>query len=111
MNITWEDHGVTCVVEVDGELVGQASDSLSRTCFERFEDGARNLVIDLSKSGIVDSLGLETLLRLSEETVNRNGRCPLVSLDPLFASILELTGLRDRLEIHDSVTAAARTLR
>ena len=111
MNITWEDHGVTSVVEVDGELVGQASDTLTRTCLERFEQGVRNLVIDLSKSPIVDSTGLETLLELTEATVERNGRCTFVSLDPLFASILELTGVGERLEIHDTVTTAARTLR
>ena len=111
MNITWEDHGVTSVVEVEGELVGQASDTLSRTCLERFEEGVRNLVIDLSRSPIVDSTGLETLLQLSEETAGRNGRCAFVALDPLFASILELTGVGERLEIHDSVTSAARTLR
>ena len=78
---------------------------------ERLDKGARNLVIDVSGAPIVDSQGLETLLELSEETVRRDGRCTLACPDPLFESILELTGLRDRLEVHDSVQEAARTLR
>ena len=111
MNLRWEDYGTTCVVELDGELVSHASDVLQRACMERLDHGARNLVIDVSATPLVDSEGLETLLSLSEETVRRNGRCTLASPDPLFMSILELTGLKDRLEIHESVQDAARTLR
>lgn len=111
MNLRWEDYGTTCVVELDGELVAHASDVLQRACMERLDKGARNLVIDVSGAPIVDSQGLETLLELSEETVRRDGRCTLACPDPLFESILELTGLRDRLEVHDSVQEAARTLR
>ena len=111
MNLKWEDHGVTCVVEVEGELVGQASDALQRACEERLAEGARNLVIDVSNSPLVDSQGLEILLDISESTINANGRCSLVAPDPVFMSILELTGLQDRLEVHESVTVAARTYR
>ena len=111
MNLRWEDYGTTCVVELDGDLVSHASDALQRACMDRLDNGARNLVIDVSATPLVDSEGLETLLALSEEAVERNGRCTLANPDPLFMSILELTGLGDRLEIHDSVQEAARTLR
>jgi len=111
MNLRWEDHGATSVVQIQGELVGQASDALERACSERFEKGARNLVIDVADTSLVDSQGLETLLELSDQAIRRQGRCTLVSPDPIFGSILDLTGLRDRLEVHESVSDAARVLR
>ena len=111
MNVAWEEFGSTCVIDLDGDLTGEASDALLRTAQERIDAGAKYLVIDAKGVGILDSRGLETLLGLTEAAIERGGRCTLAAPDPLFESILELAGLRDRLEIHSSVQEAARALR
>ena len=41
MKLRFEDHGPLCVVQVEGELVGESSDSLRRACRERLEQSAR----------------------------------------------------------------------
>lgn len=111
MTLHWEEFGSICVVELEGELIGDASDALVRACKERIAAGAKDLVIDVKRVSIVDSRGLETLLGLTEQAVSRGGRCTLAAPDPIFGAILELTGIKDRLDLHDSVQGAARTLR
>lgn len=111
MIVSWEEFGATCVLDLEGELTGDASDVLLRACQERIDAGAKHLVIDAKGVGIVDSRGLETLLDLTEAAIERGGRCALASPDPMFGAILDLAGLSDRLDIHDSVQEAARTLR
>ena len=68
MNIRFDEHGTLCVVEVDGEFVGDSVDPFRRACLDRIDSGVRDLIIDLSMTTLVDSAALETMLQ--------PGRCP-----------------------------------
>ena len=47
MNIRFDEHGTLCVVEVDGEFVGDSVDPFRRACMDRIDSGVRDLIIDL----------------------------------------------------------------
>ena len=110
MNLRFEEHGNLCVVELRGELVGDSVDAFRRGCLERLEAGARRFIIDLAEVVLVDSRGLEALLDLADEATGRRGRCVLAAPDAGLRSILEITRLHERIEIHAAVDAAARVL-
>ncbi|MHC4245458.1 MAG: STAS domain-containing protein [Planctomycetota bacterium] len=81
MKLRFEDHGPLCVVQVEGELVGESSDSLRRACRERLEGGSRDFILDVSTTSGIDK------------------------------TVLDITRVSDRLEIHDEVASATRVLR
>jgi anti-sigma B factor antagonist len=111
MKIRFEEHGRLCVVQIEGEFVGESADSLRRSCNERFAAGTRDLILDVSQTSMIDSLGLEVLLDLVDASVEQKGRCLLAAPGDSLRSILEITRVSDRLEIHEGVEAAARVLR
>jgi anti-sigma B factor antagonist len=110
VNLRFEEHGSLCVVEVRGELVGDSVDAFTRGCLERLEAGARRFIVDLAEVVLVDSRGLEAMLDLADEATERRGRCVLAAPDAGVRSILEITRLHERIEIHAAVEAAARVL-
>ena len=50
------------------------------------------------------------MLDLVDQATERRGRCVLAAPDPGVRSILEITRLHERIEIHAAVDAAARVL-
>ncbi|RPG14508.1 MAG: anti-sigma factor antagonist [Phycisphaera sp. TMED9] len=111
MKLRFEDHGRLCVVQVDGECVGESAESLRRACVERFTGGAKDVILDVSKTSLIDSAGLEVLLDLTDLATEQRGRCLLAGPEDPLRSILEITRIADRLEVHDAVESAARVLR
>ncbi|MDG2021296.1 MAG: STAS domain-containing protein [Phycisphaerales bacterium] len=111
MKLRFEDHGRLCVVQVDGECVGESAESLRRACVERFTGGTEDMILDVSETSLIDSIGLEVLLDVADVATERRGRCLLAAPGEPLRSILEITRIADRLEVHDAVESAARVLR
>lgn len=111
MNVRFEEQGTLCVVDLAGEMVGEAVDQVRRACLERVQAGVNNLIIDLSGTVVIDSIGLEALLDLADATTLRGGRCVIAAPDAGVRSVLEITRLHERMEIHVGVEQAARLIR
>ena len=111
MNIRFDEHGTLCVVELEGEFIGDSVDPFRRACMDRIDSGVRDLIIDLSMTTLVDSSALETMLDLADAAGRRRGRCMLASPDESIRSVLAVTRLHEQLEVHDAVDVAARTIR
>lgn len=111
MKLSYEDHGPVSVITVSGELTADQTDAFRRTCAERFNGGVRNVVLDLEHLETVDSAGLELLLWLMDEVSERAGQLRLVRPDETVQKIFEITRLERRFDIHETIEAAARTLR
>lgn len=111
MKLSYEDHGPTSVITISGELTADQADAFRRICAERFANTVRNIVLDLEYLELVDSAGLELLLWLVDELNDRFGQLRLVRVNETVRKILEITRLERRFDIHDTIEAAARTLR
>lgn len=111
MKLNYEDHGPITVLTVSGELTTDQSDPFRRSCQERFEAGRRDVLLDVNELTLVDSAGLELLLWLSDQVAQRSGQLRLVGPDETIRKILEITRLDRRFAIHDTVEAAARSIR
>lgn len=111
MKLSYEDHGAITVLAVSGELTADQSDSFRRSCQDRFEAGSRDVLLDMNELSLVDSAGLELLLWLSDEVAQRAGQLRLVGPDETIRKILEITRLDRRFAIHETIEAAAKSLR
>jgi anti-anti-sigma factor len=111
MKLSWEEHGPIALIIASGEFALEASADLRRIVGERFEQGARSVVLDVANVTVMDSGALECLLWLNEETARLGGALRLVAPQHALREALRLTRLADRFDCADSVELAARSMR
>jgi len=111
MKLSWEEHGNVALVICSGEFAADGEHNFRRAISDRIERGARSVVLDLANVTLADSVALECLLWLSEETARLGGALRLVAPQQAVREALRVTRLADRFECSDSVELAARSLR
>lgn len=113
MALTCDEYGTVCVVTIDGDLSGELPAALRRAAEERLAEPKRivDFVVDLDKTGFIDSEGLETLLWLKRRCEDGFGRVKLAGPDDHCHKILELTRLAHRFECHGDLPAALKAMR
>lgn len=111
MKISWEEHGPVALVIASGEFAADSENNFRRAISDRFDRGARSVVLDLANVTLADSVALECLLWLSEETARLGGALRLVAPQQTVREALRVTRLADRFECAESVELAARSLR
>ncbi len=67
------------------------------------------IVFDFSQVRVLDSAGVEVLMRCVEDVLKRNGDLKLAAIPPEPAVILELTGVDRFFEVFDSTTDAVES--
>ncbi|NEV64875.1 STAS domain-containing protein [Thiorhodococcus minor] len=89
MTIHLEEDGETCRLAIEGEMsIYEAADH-KNGLFERLE-GCREMVLDLSGVGELDSAGLQLLLMLKREAEAGGKRLQLVNHSQAVYAVLEL---------------------
>src|SRR4051794_6536341 len=107
MPVKCEEYNQVCVMTLDGDLIGEQIGA-ARKAFEERVDQHHivDFVVDLEKTGFVDSEGLELLLWMRGKCEGLFGQIKLASLDENVKKILEITRLASRFECHADPTAA-----
>jgi anti-sigma B factor antagonist len=92
----------TTVVPVTGEVTFSNVGDLDRTLEQAFQNGARNLVIDLTDVTFMDSSGLSALLTASASARERGGAVALVLAQGDPPSIFRFRGVDRLLALYPS---------
>ena len=112
MPIKCEDYSNVCVIALDGDLTAEASALVHKHVDDRIEQHRIvDFVLDLDKTGFIDSEGLETLLWVKRRSEDLFGQVKLVNLDDNCRKILEITRLEHRFECHGDLAGALKTMR
>lgn len=95
-----------------GEIDLYTAPQLHSELVDSLDDGARRLVVDMSRVDFCDSTGMNVLLSAMKRARERDGEFELVAPRPAVMKILQVTGL-DRvftiLESTDMIPVAAGT--
>jgi len=80
---------------------------LEQKANEEYDRGMRNLVIDLSKSDSLTSIGIRALVVISKMLAKENGKhLKLAGVIPPIRDMLGVAGITQFIEIHDTVDEA-----
>ncbi|MBC8309446.1 MAG: STAS domain-containing protein [Phycisphaerales bacterium] len=109
MNITYESHQAALVFCITGDLTTDDADNFKRTVQEHLADTTRNIILDCKELGLVDSVGLESLLWLSDELNHDGNKLKFASVPETVQRIFELTRLNRVFSVHETVEQAARS--
>ena len=97
------------VVQLAGDVDVESARDVRERLFAVLDDapdGARLLVVDLSRAEFVDSSGLGALVAASRHARERGCGFNLVNPAPMIARVLEMSGLDKAWPIHSTVQAA-----
>ena len=92
-----DDGGV--VVDVAGEIDALTVPQLWELLERLIEDGERNVVIDLSRVGFIDSTGIGVVIRAMNALKDRGGELSLRGPSPMTYQVFETVGLTKVLTI------------
>ncbi len=110
MNLKSEIRSNVIILEVQEErLDAHNSGDLKSEMLKYFEDGNKNILIDLKDVRFIDSSGLGALVSGFKNAISHQGSLKLASLQPQVKSMFELTRLHRVFEIFTSMNEAVES--
>lgn len=98
--------GAVDVLEGRGPLNGDSAASVRELLDRCVAHGQPRVVVSLEEVPLLDSVGLELLLDVRDQCLQRGGTLALAAPNTLCRDILHVTGLDRSMELHDDVLAA-----
>jgi anti-sigma B factor antagonist len=93
--LTSDRDGDRIVLSVQGELDAYTAPALEDRITALLAEGGRDLVLDLSQTGFLDSSGLRALLTVHRKLEGTDGTLELRDPSEPVLRLLEITGLRE----------------
>lgn len=110
MNLKSEIRSNVIILEVQEErLDAHNSGDLKSAMLKFFEEGNKNILIDLKDVRFIDSSGLGALVSGFKNAISHQGSLKLASLQPQVKSMFELTRLHRVFEIFTSMNEAVES--
>ncbi len=110
MSFSVRNVGDATVVQVDGQLIVGNRQELKDLVLARLGEGARDFVIDFSRTGYIDSSGLGVLVSVSKKIREVRGELVLASLNEDLQTLFELTKLDTLFQIRNDLEEALAAL-
>jgi anti-sigma B factor antagonist len=104
--LTEERAGKTILTLKEERLDAHNSGELKDRILKLFEDGCRDVVVDLRNVQFIDSSGLGALLSGHKNAIQRSAGFALAGLQPRVRSMCELTRLQRVFEIYSGLQEA-----
>ena len=109
MKIKRQDYNDVTVVEMQGELDGDAVELFQNTITDIIRKHSTGIVLDMSNTGFVDSEGLERLLWARDYCNENKCQLRLAGLDENCAKILEITRLENEFDRYAELAKAVKS--
>jgi anti-anti-sigma factor len=105
-----ETVGNTLVIKTDGYINNQAGEKISQIFSNNANTNIKNVIFDLEKSKVINSIGISYLLEVIELLSGRNGKIIFLNLDPSIEKTFKIMGLFQFAETADSINSALKVM-
>jgi anti-anti-sigma regulatory factor len=102
-------YGSMTVLSIEPGLTRAEGEDFRRAAGEQLQAGGRWFIVDLSRCGTFDSLGLESLLWFQEKAGLAGGVVKVAGLKGPCRQIFEMVRFDRRFEVHDTVHDAVKS--
>ncbi len=110
MKILCKQQDREAVITLRGELTRDEIDQFRKTMLDQMNETTHDIVLDMSQVPFVDSQGLESLLWLQDQCLERLGQIRLAACNENVKNILRITRLNEAIEAHDDLQSAIQSL-
>jgi anti-sigma B factor antagonist len=106
MDVQVLDRATCRVVQPSGQLDMESAPRLRAAIDQLIRGGDRRIVVDLGRLTFCDSIGLSTLVVAHRTCAEDGGYLRLARPTPFLLNLLTVVGVRDALEVYDTVEDA-----
>ena len=110
MRITHEQHDQATVIRLTGDFTVDAVEPFKRIVQEQLSR-SRDFILDFGHVEFIDSRGLETLLWLQDQAAEQLGQVCLIGASENVCTVLRVTRLESRFQVHEELRGALRSMR
>lgn len=101
-NITSELKEKTLIIKTDGYINNTGGEIILQEFSKHYSNSISNIILDLEKSKVVNSIGISYLIELIEQINQNNGKIFFTNLDPAIEKTFKIMGLFQYAEKADS---------
>jgi anti-anti-sigma factor len=106
MKVTVERKDGIAVIYTDGYINNQGGEEIARVAYQLIDEGYRNLLLNLEKTKIVNSIGISILIEIIEKMLAIQGRLGFCHLTPTIHKTFHIMGLAQYTTIYDDEPSA-----
>ena len=109
MKIETQNHNDITILRLQGDLSAESCNAVQETASGAIAGGATGIVLDMENVISIDSKGLEMLLWLRDYCDENNRQFKIAALDENCSTIMEITRLASRLDMHKEIAEAVKS--
>ena len=107
-SIISEKHNTTLLMRTDGYINNIAGEKILDEFSKNFSSGMNKVVMDLSKSKVVNSIGISYLIDIIEKLNESNSKLVFTNLDSTIEKTFNIMGIFQFAQKAESVEAALK---
>ena len=93
LKLTVDRRDDLAVIYTEGYINNQGGEEIAREAFKLIDDGEKTLLLNLSGTKIVNSIGISILIEIIEKMLDIEGRLAFCSLTPTIEKTFHIMGL------------------
>lgn len=110
MRVTVDRRDGLAVILTEGYINNQGGEEIARVAYELIEEGQKTLLLNLSGTKIVNSIGISILIEIIEKVLEIEGRLAFCCLTPTIEKTFHIMGLAQYAGIYADEQAAVTAL-
>lgn len=106
LSVTVKKSDRYAVVYTEGYINNIGGEKVAEACGGLIDEGINNLILNLEKSTVVNSIGISILIEVIERVAGIDGTLSFCGLTPTIAKTFRIMRLTDAAAIYESETGA-----
>ena len=98
------------VLHTKGYINNVGGEEIANRAYELMDDGVSKLLLNLSETKLVNSIGISILIEIIEKMMDKGGRIGFCCLSPVIKKTFEIMGLANYAKIYADQDQASRDL-
>ena len=102
LNLTVDRRDGLAVIYTEGYINNQGGEEIARAAYKLLDEGFKVLLLNLSGTKIVNSIGISILIEIIEKMIEINGKLGFCCLTPTIDKTFHIMGLAQYAPIFDT---------
>jgi anti-anti-sigma factor len=110
LKVNVDRRGGLAVIYTEGYINNQGGEEIARAAYDLISDDAKNLLLNLKGTKIVNSIGISILIEIIEKMLEIDGRLSFCCLTPTIEKTFHIMGLAQYAQIFPDEESAVSGL-
>ncbi|MGB3564629.1 MAG: STAS domain-containing protein [Thermoanaerobaculia bacterium] len=110
LKVNVDRRGQLAVIYTEGYINNQGGEEIARAAYDLISDDAKNLLLNLKGTKIVNSIGISILIEIIEKMLEIDGRLSFCCLTPTIEKTFHIMGLAQYAQIFPDEESAVSGL-